>query len=155
MGRSRRKGRSMGDRLARMSVEQRKHYLEKKAAQEEEDLRRREELVGAFLKRKLSDEQRMGRINEAKLNTKWRTILRQAKTESLRTQLQCLVLGTEDAVAAQDRLAYVLRAQLQQAHQHHTTALNAHACATNALTESPLVLNEVLKFPNTDYCPYR
>ncbi|KAF2356819.1 hypothetical protein FHG87_012425 [Trinorchestia longiramus] len=128
------KGKSMGDKLARMTVEQRKQYLEKKAAQEEENLRRREELVGAFLKKKLTDEQRMGRINEAKLNTKWRAILRKTKCTSLKIQLESLVLGMESASAAQDRLTSVLRAQLQQTHLHRNAALHAHAHTTNLLT---------------------
>lgn len=45
-----RKGKGKGDKLARMTVEQRQHYLERRAAQEAESNRRKEELVAGFLK---------------------------------------------------------------------------------------------------------
>lgn len=44
------KGKGKGDKLARMSVEQRQQYLDRRAAQEAESNRRKEELVAGFLK---------------------------------------------------------------------------------------------------------
>lgn len=49
MVRKRGKG-GAGDRLARMSVEQRKAYMDRRAAMEIENVRKREELLAGFLK---------------------------------------------------------------------------------------------------------
>ena len=44
------KGKGKGDKLARMTVEQRQQYLDRRAAQEAESARRKEELLAGFLK---------------------------------------------------------------------------------------------------------
>ncbi|KAK7072422.1 hypothetical protein SK128_003553 [Halocaridina rubra] len=128
------KGKGKGDKLARMTVEQRQAYLDRKAAQEAEAIRRREELVAGFLKLKLSDEEKKGGINEAKLMSKWREVLRISKTASLKNSLKELKAKVTEATEAQDRLMKLLAFQVHQAQHQRTIAAHNHLSAVHKLT---------------------
>ncbi|XP_068233830.1 dynein regulatory complex subunit 2 [Palaemon carinicauda] len=128
------KGKGKGDKFARMTVEQRQAYLDRKAAQEAEAIRRREELVAGFFKLKLSDEERKGSVNEAKLMSKWREVLREAKTTSLRNSLKELRAKVGEATTAQNNLIQLLASQVGQAHHQRSTAAHNHLSAVHKLT---------------------
>ncbi|XP_064103007.1 uncharacterized protein LOC135213078 isoform X2 [Macrobrachium nipponense] len=128
------KGKGKGDKLARMTVEQRQAYLDRKAAQEAEAIRRREELVAGFFKLKLSDEEKKGGVNEAKLMSKWREVLRETKTTSLRNSLKELRAKVGEATTAQDNLIQLLASQVGQAHHQRSTAAHNHLSAVHKLT---------------------
>ncbi|XP_042209032.1 dynein regulatory complex subunit 2-like [Homarus americanus] len=129
------KGKGKGDKLARMTVEQRQQYLDRRAAQEAESNRRKEELLAGFLKLKLADEEKKGQVNEAKLMTKWREILREAKTSTLNAQLQELKTRVTETTTRQDRLIHLLSSQVAQAQHQRTQAAHNHLTATHNLTE--------------------
>ncbi|XP_069169515.1 dynein regulatory complex subunit 2 isoform X2 [Procambarus clarkii] len=129
------KGKGKGDKLARMTVEQRQQYLDRRAAQEAENNRRKQELIAGFLKLKLADEQDKGAVNEAKLTTKWREVLRQASTSTLSTQFQELRTRVTDATTQQERLIRLLRSQVEQAQLQRTQAAHNHLSAVHRLTE--------------------
>ncbi|XP_066938909.1 dynein regulatory complex subunit 2 [Macrobrachium rosenbergii] len=128
------KGKGKGDKLARMTVEQRQAYLDRKAAQEAEAIRRREELVAGFFKLKLSDEEKKGGVNEAKLMSKWREVLRETKTTSLRNSLKELRAKVGEATTSQDNLIQLLASQVGQAHHQRSTAAHNHLSAVHKLT---------------------
>ncbi|XP_050708722.1 uncharacterized protein LOC126993601 [Eriocheir sinensis] len=129
------KGKGKGDKLARMTVEQRQQYLDRRAAQEAESARRKEELLAGFLKLKLADEGKKGEVNEARLMTKWREVLREAKTSTLSTQLQELRERVAEGTTRQSRLIELLRCQVAQAHHQRAQAAHNHLAAVHKLTE--------------------
>ncbi|KAK3890820.1 hypothetical protein Pcinc_005246 [Petrolisthes cinctipes] len=129
------KGKGKGDKLARMTVEQRQQYLDRRAAQEAESNRRKEELVAGFLKLKLSDEGKKGVVNEAKLMTKWREVLREAKTTSLHTQLQELRQRVKETTDRQNTMIQLLANQVGRAQHQRTQAAHNHLAAVHRLAE--------------------
>ncbi|KAG7175789.1 Dynein regulatory complex subunit 2-like 2, partial [Homarus americanus] len=131
------KGKGKGDKLARMTVEQRQQYLDRRAAQEAESNRRKEELLAGFLKLKLADEEKKGQVNEAKLMTKWREILREAKTSTLNAQLQELKTRVTETTTRQDRLIHLLSSQVlvcvrTELHEEHVGMLTRHVRSREA-----------------------
>ncbi|XP_053649573.1 dynein regulatory complex subunit 2 isoform X3 [Cherax quadricarinatus] len=129
------KGKGKGDKLSRMTVEQRQQYLDRRAAQEAETNRRKEELLACFLKLKLADEERKGNVNQAKLMTKWREVLRQSKTSTLTTQLKELKTRVAETTKQQERLIHLLSSQVNQAQYQRTRAAHNHLSAVHKLTE--------------------
>ncbi|XP_065579876.1 dynein regulatory complex subunit 2-like isoform X2 [Artemia franciscana] len=67
-----------------------KYQVEQKAAVEEERRRLREELIQIFLQHKLEREQGLGRANQAKINEKWRKVLRDTKNEQIKEEIEQL-----------------------------------------------------------------
>ncbi|KAK8381490.1 hypothetical protein O3P69_018517 [Scylla paramamosain] len=129
------KGKGKGDKLARMTVEQRQQYLDRRAAQEAESTRRKEELLAGFLKLKLADERKKGEVNEARLMTKWREVLREAKTSTLSTQLQELRERVAEGTTRLNSLIQLLRSQVAQAHHQRAQAAQNHLAAVHKLSE--------------------
>uniref|UniRef100_A0A0P4WBM0 Dynein regulatory complex subunit 2 n=1 Tax=Scylla olivacea TaxID=85551 RepID=A0A0P4WBM0_SCYOL len=129
------KGKGKGDKLARMTVEQRQQYLDRRAAQEAESARRKEELLAGFLKLKLADERKKGEVNEARLMTKWREVLREAKTSTLSTQLQELRERVAEGTTRLNSLIQLLRSQVAQAHHQRAQAAQNHLAAVHKLSE--------------------
>ncbi|KAG0725662.1 Dynein regulatory complex subunit 2 [Chionoecetes opilio] len=150
------KGKGKGDKLARMTVEQRQQYLDRRTAQEAESARRKEELLAGFLKLKLADERKKGEVNEARLLTKWREVLREAKTSSLTTQLQELREGVAEGTTRHNTLIQLLRSQVAQAHHQRAQAAHNHLASTHKLSElheeHVSVLTQYLRGREADMC---
>ncbi|XP_030572447.1 dynein regulatory complex subunit 2 [Drosophila novamexicana] len=81
------KGKGKGNKLAKMSEEERARYLQMRADMEEETRRRKMQLIALYMKNKLKREDAFCRLNMAKINQEWRSILRQVKIQDLRREI--------------------------------------------------------------------
>lgn len=69
----------LAKKLAKMSEEERAAYLEKQKLLEEENQRRKEEMLSRFLKDKLVKEEKASKLNMLKIQNQWRDIMRKSK----------------------------------------------------------------------------
>ncbi|KFB49690.1 hypothetical protein ZHAS_00018081 [Anopheles sinensis] len=78
------------NKLAKMSEEERARYLQHRADMEEEARRRKQQLIATFMKNKLKREDAFARLNLAKINQEWRTILRNIKCKELKEEVEAV-----------------------------------------------------------------
>ena len=69
----------LAKKLAKMSEEDRAAYLEKQRLLEEENQRKKEEMLSRFLKDKLVKEEKASKVNMLKIQNQWRDIMRKSK----------------------------------------------------------------------------
>ena len=72
-------GKMTAKKLARMSEEERAHYLEQQRIAEEEAQRKKEEMLSRFLKDKLAKEEKATKLNLIKIQEQWRNLMRRGK----------------------------------------------------------------------------
>ena len=65
--------------LAKMSEEERAAYLERQKQVEEENQRKKEEMLSRFLKEKLVKEEKASKLNMVKIQNQWRAIMRKCR----------------------------------------------------------------------------
>ena len=66
-----------------MTEEERVHFYETQLLAEEENRKKKEELLTQFLKDKLAKEEKANEFNKLKLQNQWRAIMREGRTSSL------------------------------------------------------------------------
>ncbi|XP_034477388.1 dynein regulatory complex subunit 2 [Drosophila innubila] len=96
------KGKGKGNKLAKMSEEERARYLQMRADVEEETRRRKMQLIALYMKNKLKREDAFCRLNMAKINQEWRSILRQVKIQDLRREIIDVELFFKEALKRKD-----------------------------------------------------
>lgn len=109
-----------------MTEEEKIAYLQHKALQEEQERQQAAQVAMQFLKDKLLKEEQAVKLNETKLITKWRAILRQNKSEELRTEIQILAQTFERIVDRKSNVIEVLVHDLEQAESQHRLASRSH-----------------------------
>ncbi|ALC42278.1 CG30259, partial [Drosophila busckii] len=123
------KGKGKGNKLAKMSEEERARYLQMRADAEEETRRRKMQLIALYMKNKLKREDAFCRLNMAKINQEWRSILRQVKIQDLRHEIVDVASFFKDALKRKDQVIQRLMvdigtteamyANLQQSHMEN------------------------------------
>ncbi|NXE16525.1 DRC2 protein, partial [Lophotis ruficrista] len=83
-------GRGLPQAAAPMAAEDGLLLLQSQALAEEEAAKAKREMLTRFLKDKLAKEQRSSALSLHKLDTQWRVVLREAKAEELRQDIQIL-----------------------------------------------------------------
>jgi len=102
---------------------------------EEERLRRNVEERRVQLRARLLREQEYAREHAAKINTAWRQLLRKAKVEELRAEIQVLSQGHEREIDRRDAVIQMLDRDLEDAEDQYLTALRGHMQALDALLD--------------------
>ncbi|VVC40684.1 Hypothetical protein CINCED_3A004905 [Cinara cedri] len=116
-----------GNKLARMSDEEKLRYLQHRAAVEEETRRRKEHLVATYLKNKLKKEEAFTRLNTAKLNQQWRHNLRQIKCKELKDEMMTMENRFEILLDCKNNYIDVLLKDLEDAEEQNLKQYGAHA----------------------------
>lgn len=120
-------------KLARMSEEERARYLQHRADIEEEARRRKQQLIAIFMKNKLKREDAFSRLNLAKINQEWRTILRNLKCDELKEEIRVLEHYFADALSRKERTIERLLLELDGCEEQYAKMLAAHVRNVNTL----------------------
>merc|ERR1712139_14033 len=109
-----------------MSEEEKLAYLQQKALEEEQQKAQVAQVAMQFLTDKLQKEEKSVRLNETKLITKWRDILRQSKSEELKKEIQILSQTFERMTDKKNAVIEALVYDLEQAENQHRLAARQH-----------------------------
>ncbi|KAH8402345.1 hypothetical protein KR009_011509 [Drosophila setifemur] len=120
------KGKGKGNKLAKMSEEERARYLQMRADQEEETRRRKMQLISMYMKNKLKREDAFGRLNMAKINQEWRSILRQVKIQELRSEIVDVESFFKDALKRKDQVIHRLIAHIESTEDMYANLQQSH-----------------------------
>ncbi|XP_013116244.2 dynein regulatory complex subunit 2 [Stomoxys calcitrans] len=115
-----------GNKLAKMSEEERARYLQMRADIEEEARRRKMQLISMYMKNKLKREEAFSRLNMAKINQEWRSILRQVKCQELRKEIVDTEKYSKDMLEHKDSVIKRLLHDLEVAHSQHDNSSQTH-----------------------------
>ena len=114
------------DKLKNMTEEERVEYLHQKQLEEEELLKNQERALLDFLKEKVIREEKYSKLNSLKLQDKWRMILREAKTENLRTEIEVVKQTFERAVDNKGAILQALSEELLEAEEQYMISHRSH-----------------------------
>lgn len=115
-----------GNKLARMSEEERLRYLQHRADMEEEARRRKQQLIATFMKNKLKKEDAFSRLNLAKINQDWRTLLRNIKCTQLTDEINAVEKECLKMVERKNSVIRRLLCDLDESEEIYSTMLHSH-----------------------------
>ncbi|XP_055619278.1 dynein regulatory complex subunit 2 [Toxorhynchites rutilus septentrionalis] len=114
------------NKLAKMSEEERARYLQHRADMEEEARRRKQQLIATFMKNKLKREDAFSRLNLAKINQEWRTILRNIKCKELKNEIEQVEKMCTECIESKNGIIRRLLCDLDESEEIYSTMLHAH-----------------------------
>lgn len=148
------------NKLAKMSEEERARYMQMRADIEEEARRRKVQLISLFMKvnepntfmffnakfywkhlnyilftkqNKLKREEAFCRLNMAKINQEWRSILRQVKVQELRKEMEELQKFFQERLDRKDRIIKRLLNDIDIAEDMYSTLHQSHMEIVNKM----------------------
>ncbi|XP_023021023.2 dynein regulatory complex subunit 2 [Leptinotarsa decemlineata] len=129
------KKKSLANKLAKMSDEERARYLQNRADIEEEAKRRKEQLIATFLKKKIKKEEAFSRLNLAKINQNWHQILRKAKCQEMRKNVDHMREWIERLVAYKNNTIQKLLKQLEETEEEYSINFRSHSTHIDDILE--------------------
>ncbi|XP_011177873.2 dynein regulatory complex subunit 2 [Zeugodacus cucurbitae] len=124
---------SKANKLAKMSDEERARYMQMRADIEEEARRRKVQLISLFMKNKLKREEAFSRLNMAKINQEWRSILRQVKVQELRKDMVELQKFFQERLDRKDGVIKRLLNDIDIAEDMYSTLQQSHMEIVNKM----------------------
>ncbi|KAJ8980973.1 hypothetical protein NQ317_013427 [Molorchus minor] len=121
------KKKSLANKLAKMTDEERARYLQHKAEMEEEARRRKEQLIATFLKRKIKREEMFSRLNLAKINQHWHQILRKSKCQEMKENVLHMKNWIERVLEYKNRTISKLMEELEEAEEQYSNNFQSHS----------------------------
>ncbi|XP_048221198.1 dynein regulatory complex subunit 2 [Perognathus longimembris pacificus] len=109
-----------------LSDEEQLILFQQKLLAEEELAKKKERLLSQFLKDKLAKEEHNSALNLNKINTHWRTVLREVKTKELHKDIEILSQTFERVVDCKDSVIKSLAKDLSEAEEQYAHALRSH-----------------------------
>ncbi|XP_077026877.1 dynein regulatory complex subunit 2 [Tamandua tetradactyla] len=109
-----------------LSDEEQLLLFQQKLLAEEEIAKKKERLLSQFLKDKLAKEERNSALNLNKINTQWRTVLREVKTRELLKDIEILSQTFERVVDCKNSVIKSLAKDLSEAEEQYAHALRSH-----------------------------
>ncbi|XP_008702750.1 dynein regulatory complex subunit 2 [Ursus americanus] len=109
-----------------LSDEEQLLLFQQKLLAEEEMAKKKERLLSQFLKDKLAKEEHNSALNLNKINTQWRTVLREVKTRELHKDIEILSQTFERVVDCKDSVIKSLARDLSEAEEQYAHALRGH-----------------------------
>ncbi|XP_012874153.1 PREDICTED: coiled-coil domain-containing protein 65 [Dipodomys ordii] len=109
-----------------LSDEEQLLLFQQKLLAEEEMAKKKEKLLSQFLKDKLAKEEHNSALNLNKINTHWRTVLREVKTKELHKDIEVLSQTFERVVDCKDSVIKSLAKDLSEAEEQYAHALRSH-----------------------------
>lgn len=129
------KKKGKGNKLARMTEEEKLRYLQHRAAIEEEARRRKEHVIASYMKNKLKHEEAFTRLNTAKINQQWRQTLRQIKNKELHDASETLRQVFEVALKTKNTIIKNLCDDLDDSSKQHALAVQTHLVAVDKILD--------------------
>jgi len=111
---------------SKLTEEEKILRAEQKLLEEEEAKRRKEEMLTQFLKDKLSKEERNTKFNSIKLQNQWRVMMREAKSNGLRKDIEILSQSFERVIDSKDAILKSLVKDLDEAEEQYQSAIKNH-----------------------------
>lgn len=109
-----------------LSDEEQLLLFQQKLLADEEAAKKKERLLTQFLKDKLAKEEHNSSLNLNKINTQWRTVLREVKTRELHKDIEILSQIFERVVDCKDSVIKSLARDLTEAEEQYAHALRSH-----------------------------
>eukprot|EP01137_Pigoraptor_chileana_P035014 Opistho-2@28421 len=110
----------------KLTDEERQLLSEQLVLRREEDRKRKEELTRQYLKEKLAAEEKNSKINNLKIQNHWRDIMRLAKAQDLKRDIEILIQTFEREVDRKDAIIKSLARDLEEAEEQYQMALHSH-----------------------------
>ncbi|KAH8407693.1 hypothetical protein KR222_010826, partial [Zaprionus bogoriensis] len=129
------KGKGKGNKLAKMSEEERARYLQMRADAEEETRRRKMQLIALYMKNKLKREDAFCRLNMAKINQEWRSVLRQVKIQDLRREIVDVEQFFKEALKRKDQVIQRLIGDISSTEDMYANLQQSHMENINKIVE--------------------
>ncbi|CAH1376869.1 unnamed protein product [Tenebrio molitor] len=139
------KKKSLANRLARMSDEERARYLQHKADIEEEARRRKEQLIAIFMKNKIKREDGFSRLNLAKINQHWHQILRLNKCKEMREDVEHMKKYIDRVLEYKNRTIDKLLEELEMAEDQYGHNFQAHVTHIDQIIASHVKYMQLLE----------
>ncbi|XP_066246793.1 dynein regulatory complex subunit 2 [Euwallacea similis] len=130
------KKKSLANKLARMSDEERARYLQHKAEMEEEARRRKEQLISTFMKKKIKKEETFSRLNLAKINQNWHQIMRKIKVKEMKEEVDYLKNLIERVLEDKNKRIDNLMNELEEAEEQYSNNFNSHSIHLDIIIEN-------------------
>ena len=105
------------------------------AMQEEEGRRLRQEMVLAKLKARQEREEKYAATNAVKIHNQWRKVMRLAKVDELRKEVQIIAQNHEREVDRKDSIIQMLDRDLEEAEEQYQMAHRAHLMVMDSLLD--------------------
>ena len=105
------------------------------AMQEEEGRRARREVNLARLKSRQEREERYTVVNQVKIHNQWRKVMRLAKVDELRREVQIISQNHEREVDRKDSIIQMLDRDLEDAEEQYQMAHRAHLMVMDSLLD--------------------
>jgi hypothetical protein len=116
----------LAKKLAKMPEEERQAFLENLRLQEEENQRKKEEMLLRFLKDKLEREEQVAKVNQLKLQSQWRVIMRQARADDLQQDIAVMNETFQRRMDCKSALIHSLAEDIKEAEEQYRVALRKH-----------------------------
>ncbi|GBF98175.1 hypothetical protein Rsub_10675 [Raphidocelis subcapitata] len=117
------------------TAEERAARLEMESLANEERQRRDAEIARVALRQRQEREQRYAHINGIKIHNQWRKIMRLAKVEELRREIEVLSQNHEREVDRKDAMVQMLDHDLEEAEEQYQQAARAHLVIIDQLLD--------------------
>lgn len=118
-----------------LTEEQRQLRNEQKLLKEEELRKKKLEQAKKEVEAKLREEERISKLNRLALHEKWRQIMREAKAEDLRKDVDILAQTQERIVDRKDSIIQRLETTLREIEEQHQMAISSHLNNVQVLLE--------------------
>lgn len=115
--------------------EERKIRLEMEALAADEAERRAQEATRVALRERQLREQRYAHLNGIKIHNQWRKIMRMAKVEELRREIEVLSQNHEREVDRKDAIMQMLDRDLEEAEEQYGLAVRSHMMVVDNLLD--------------------
>ncbi|GFR42630.1 hypothetical protein Agub_g3566, partial [Astrephomene gubernaculifera] len=115
--------------------EERKIRLEMEALAADEAERRAQEQARVALRERQLREQRYAHLNGIKIHNQWRKIMRMAKVEELRREIEILSQNHEREVDRKDAIMQMLDRDLEEAEEQYSLAVRSHMLVVDNLLD--------------------
>lgn len=109
--------------------------MQQKMMAEEEQNKKKQDMLMQFLKDKLAKEEQSSNINLHKLNVQWRAVLREVKVKELRKDIEILSQTFERVVDCKNNVTKSLIKDVEEADEQYTHALRSHLQHIDQLLE--------------------
>ncbi|KXZ51819.1 hypothetical protein GPECTOR_11g26 [Gonium pectorale] len=117
------------------SEEERRIRLEMEALAADEAERRAQEIARVALRERQLREQRYAHLNGIKIHNQWRKIMRMAKVEELRREIEILSQNHEREVDRKDAIMQMLDRDLEEAEEQYSLAVRSHMLVVDNLLD--------------------
>uniref|UniRef100_A0A7R9W0W4 Dynein regulatory complex subunit 2 n=1 Tax=Chlamydomonas euryale TaxID=1486919 RepID=A0A7R9W0W4_9CHLO len=115
--------------------EERVIRLQMEALQAEERGRREQEATRIALRERQLREQKYAHLNSIKIHNQWRKIMRMAKVEELRREIEILSQNHEREVDRKDAIVQTLDRDLEEAEEQYSLAVRGHMMIMDSLLD--------------------